>query len=192
MSPQAATTIISDDHLTAFVDIFTENPDCVDLAIGLMFWCGLRVGETTKLAWSDLMRDHLPLNAIELTGPMCKNNHGRTIPIPGALCSHLVDVWEGHARPADIPPSGYATARTRNCDAITTRTIQRRVHHYGITLRYRHLTPHVLRHTFATRLLRVSNLVTVQQALGHRRITTTQRYTHPTSDEMRTAIEDIA
>lgn len=192
MTAHATTTTISDSDLADFVCLFTDHPDHVDLAIGLMFWCGLRVGETTKLAWSDLMRDNLPLNAIELTGPMCKNNHGRTIPIPGSLCSHLVDVWEGHARPHDIPPSGYATAKSRRCVATTTRTIQRRVNNYGLSLRYRHLTPHVLRHTFATRLLRVSNLVTVQQALGHRRVTTTQRYTHPTSDEMRTAIEDIS
>lgn len=192
MSTDALTPTISEDDLDAFVAHFCQITDHISLAIGLMFWCGLRVGETCKLAWSDLVRDNLPLNAIALTADMCKNRHARTVPIPGKLSEHLVDVWEAHARPHDITISHYATARTGNCDATSTRTIQRHVKGIGNALGYPKLTPHVLRHTFATRLLAVSNLITVQQALGHRRVTTTQRYAHPTSEEMRAAMEKLS
>lgn len=191
MAEDTITPTIQEADLDAFVEEFTHHPSHVSLAIGLMYWCGLRVGETTKLAWSDLIRDNLPLNAIALTADMCKNSHARTVPIPGKLSEHLVDVWEGHARPRDISISHYATAAYHNSVAITPRTIQRRVNEIGDNLGYPKLTPHVLRHTFATRLLSVSNLITVQQALGHRRVTTTQRYAHPTSDQMRAAMEKL-
>lgn len=192
MPEDAITATIQEADLDDFVARFTLQPDHTSLAIGLMFWCGLRVGETIKLAWSDLVRDNLPLNAIALTADMCKNRHARTVPIPGKLCEHIVDVWEGHARPNEISISHYATARTKNRLNCSVRTLQRRVADLGSKLGYPALTPHVLRHTFATRLLAVSNLITVQQALGHRRVTTTQRYAHPTSDDMRTAMERMS
>lgn len=192
MAYDTITPTIQEADLDHFVAAFTDQPDHVDLAIGLMFWCGLRVGETCQLAWSDLIRDNLPLNAIALTAEMCKNHHARTVPIPSKLSEHLMQVWEGHARTHNVTLYHYATARTNGDNAVTTRTIQRRVNLYGHRLSYPKLTPHVLRHTFATRLLEVSNLITVQQALGHRRVTTTQRYAHPTSDQMRTAMEKLS
>lgn len=192
MAQDTITPTIQEADLDHFVAHFTQVNDHISLAIGLMFWCGLRVSETTKLSWSDLVRDNLPLNAIALSGEMCKNHHARTVPIPGKLCEHLINVWESHARPHNISISHYATARSKNCRATSTRTIQRHVRDIGQALGYPKLTPHVLRHTFATRLLAVSNLITVQQALGHRRVTTTQRYAHPTSEEMRTAMEKMS
>jgi integrase len=50
------------------------------------------------------------------------------------------------------------------------------------------VTPHSLRHTFATRLLKVSSTRLVQLALGHKSITTTELYTHPTVDEIELAM----
>jgi site-specific recombinase XerD len=50
------------------------------------------------------------------------------------------------------------------------------------------LTPHTLRHTFATRLLRVSTTRLVQLALGHKSITTTELYTHPTCEDIELAM----
>jgi site-specific recombinase XerD len=46
----------------------------------------------------------------------------------------------------------------------------------------------MLRHTFATRLLRVSNIRVVQEALGHARVSTTQIYTDVSNDDMITAL----
>jgi site-specific recombinase XerD len=70
---------------------------------------------------------------------------------------------------------------------LTPRSIQRMVEHYamqaGIT---KHITPHTLRHTFATDLLMGgADIRSVQSMLGHASITTTQIYTHITNAQMK-------
>ncbi len=55
------------------------------------------------------------------------------------------------------------------------------------------VTPHVLRHTFATRLLREAetNLVTVSALLGHASVATTEIYTQPSERDMTPAINGL-
>jgi len=56
----------------------------------------------------------------------------------------------------------------------------------------KNVTPHVLRHTFATNLYaRTKNLLAVQKALGHQYITTTQIYTHIPDEELQEALETL-
>lgn len=86
----------------------------------------------------------------------------------------------GFARDAELQPGRplsdrYLRALVARC--AWKAGIQRRVH------------PHMLRHTFATRLLRhTRNLRVVQTALGHASITTTQVYTHVIDDELSEAM----
>ncbi|MDD4876976.1 MAG: tyrosine-type recombinase/integrase, partial [Dehalococcoidales bacterium] len=70
---------------------------------------------------------------------------------------------------------------------ITPRSIQRLIQYYsaktGIT---RKVTPHTLRHLFATDLLQNgADLRSVQMLLGHSNVSTTQIYTHLTNKELR-------
>jgi len=76
---------------------------------------------------------------------------------------------------------------------ITTRQIQRRLDQWitkaGINKR---ITPHSLRHSFATGLYaRTSNILAVQQALGHASITTTQIYSHLLDESLEEALETL-
>ncbi len=76
---------------------------------------------------------------------------------------------------------------------ITTRQIQRRIDQWiakaGINKR---ITPHSLRHSFATGLYaRTSNILVVQQALGHASIATTQIYSHLLDESLEEALETL-
>jgi len=157
-----------------------------DLAmLELLYACGLRVSELCSLNLSDL---NLELGSLRVTG---KGGKQRLIPVGTSAQAALREYLES-ARQALLKrrASGalFVTARggpmTRQgfWKLLKTRGIQA-----GVT---RSLSPHVLRHTFATHLLEGgADLRSVQSMLGHADIATTQIYTHVAQSRLRTTVD---
>jgi len=140
----------------------------------LMYAAGLRVSEVTSLRLADL---RLASRSCTVQG---KGRRERLAlfgePAARALERYLAEVRPRWVRGRDVPEV-FVSARGRR---ITRQAIWYRIRDYGRALGIGHkLTPHVLRHSFATHLLEGgADLRIVQEMLGHADIGTTEIYTH--------------
>lgn len=159
------------------------------LMIVLMLDAGLRVGEVVQLKLSDLLYNSEPVKSIRIRAEIAKNKVERTIPasdkLIGAikLCDRFL--WTMSVKLS----SDFAFTRRKCKKHLTTRRVQSMLHCESMSRLGKSVNPHMLRHTFATRLLKVTNIRVVQQLLGHKSIQTTQIYTHPDAEERQNAID---
>lgn len=155
----------------------------------LLFSSGLRVSELVGLD-----RDHINLKRREFM-VRGKGQKDRPIFISSAAASWLeryLSHREDNSRPLFIRYSGNKSIdRSGNFLRLTARSIQRMVSRYAVLAGIvKRVSPHTLRHSFATDL--VSNgadLRSVQAMLGHSNISTTQIYTHVTDPQLRAVHE---
>ena len=157
----------------------------------LMLDAGLRVSEVVSLLQTDLVYCNVPVNVVRITKENSKNKRERIVPL-SARIKHLVEimhkfVWNQH----DYYPSNYAFYNRLPEKPITSRQVQRIVKRTALASLGRAIHPHMLRHTFATRLMQSSNIRVVQELLGHRDIRSTQIYTHPNHDDLTKAIANL-
>ena len=154
--------------------------------IELLFSSGLRVSELVNLN-----RDHINLKRREF---MVRGKGQKDRPV--FVSQHAAEQVENYlqARQDSLPAlflsySRRSTKPTVSGDyrRLSARSIQRMVSHYarlaGIT---KHVSPHTMRHSFATDLLmNGADLRSVQSLLGHSSISTTQVYTHVTDQHLK-------
>ena len=187
----ATIRILEDADITPFLEQTHKLGHPLPLAVHLMLYAGLRVGEITKLTWDTLIYGIHPRLVLDIPNDVAKNASGREIPTAAGLATVISQTWFNHALERHLTQWNLALAIHHDQPAISPRTIQRVVKEIGDAVCHYRVTPHTLRHTFATRLLRATDIRTVQEALGHARITTTQIYTHPDRQAMRTALDDL-
>lgn len=161
------------------------------IAYHLMLQAGLRIGEVVQLAWCDLIIKHEPVNVIRLDSTITKRHRAREIPVTRDLAARLLTTYRSQRHHKLFTPAGYVCAKYPGLNSVTPRTLQRHIAYTALKDRNLHLTPHMLRHTFATRLLRVTDIRIVQELLGHKNLATTQIYTHPNHNDLRKAIDDM-
>lgn len=159
--------------------------------VELLFSSGLRVSELTRLD-----RDHVNTKRREFM-VRGKGQKDRPVFISKIAADHIEKYLE--TRTDTLPPlfisySRNATPETSgNYRRLTARSIQRILSHYarlaGIT---KHVSPHTMRHSYATDLLmNGADLRSVQSMLGHSNISTTQVYTHVTDEHLREIYEQF-
>jgi site-specific recombinase XerD len=169
-----------------------EQPDTTTEAglrdraiLELLFSSGLRVSELVGLD-----KDHINLKRKEFM-VRGKGQKDRPIFISDDAANWLqkyLDKRNDNTKPLFVRYGGRKTVDlTGNYHRLTARSVQRLVAHYallaGIT---KHVSPHTLRHSFATDLLmNGADLRSVQAMLGHSNIATTQIYTHVTDPHLK-------
>lgn len=157
----------------------------------LMLDAGLRVGETVALSKASLYYLDEPVYQLRITEDIAKNHKERIIPLT-TRCRHAIEAMQVHVW-SHYPKYNGSLAFYQNDPAvpITTRQVERILRAAAMNSLGRPVHPHVLRHTFATRLMRTSNARVVQELLGHKHLSTTQIYTHPNQDDLTTAIQTL-
>lgn len=146
----------------------------------LMLETGLRVGEVVALR-----PEHLDMTICKLTVREGKGSKDRTLWINDELRDEI-GAWLERR-----PESPYLFP-TRDGNQVQTRYMRamvKRLARKAEVDEAERVSPHTLRHTFATDLLReTKNLRLVQKALGHADISTTQIYTHIVDEELEEAL----
>ncbi len=161
------------------------------LVVLLMLDAGLRVGEVVKLKISDLCQFDKPLLRLSIDAEYTKTKAERIIPISARLAGAITDCWEScWYRPAacgDCP----AVPGADNRHPVTTVQIQRIIKGAAQRVLGRRVTPHMLRHTFASRLMRTSPVRVVMELLGHKNLASTQIYMHPNQTDLDNAVKSL-
>ncbi|MCW4049270.1 MAG: tyrosine-type recombinase/integrase [Candidatus Bathyarchaeota archaeon] len=157
----------------------------------LMLDAGLRVGEVVQLQLSHLWFETNPVKSLYLTSDMTKNHKGRSVPIGGRLFLAIDNFFTHMPFKLDHGPTYRVFNAPQSNSCLTTRQVENIINAAGYKALGRPVNPHMLRHTFASKLMRVTNIRTVQQLLGHNCISSTQIYTHPNADDMKKAIEEM-
>lgn len=141
--------------------------------IETLYGCGLRASEACGLRLPDV---DFSGGFLRVTG---KGDKERIVPLVGT-CRSVLERFVTETRPL-FRPVGDVLFTTRSGNPMRRedvwRVVQKRGQKAGISLSRLH--PHILRHSFATHLLRRGmDLRTLQELLGHASIGTTERYTH--------------
>ena len=157
----------------------------------LMLDAGLRVGECVQMRLANLLFERHPAKSVLVNAAISKTKIERMIPMTERLriaIDRMTDfVWDYDPE----EPDHFAFYIHDKHKHLTTRQVERIVCATAIEAISRKIHPHVLRHTFATNLMKVTELRTIQVLLGHKSITSTQVYTHPSTDDCENAIKAV-
>jgi len=181
---------LSEDEEKKFTDIGNFKSYRDFLLCYFPLKTGLRPGEVIALNIGDVLFAGDVVRELELKPHHTKRSKPRWIPLSDELQRYLRDyitlLQTQNPHLVDVFP---LFPSNRIGERLRIRRYQQIVEEYGKKLIGRKITPHIFRHTFATRTLRKSNLKVVQKLLGHSTIWTTSLYLHPTKDDLRQAIE---
>ena len=162
------------DRMEAAIDLSKWEGQRNRAIIEVLFSCGLRVSELVNLKFNDVFEHEKFLRIVG------KGDKERLVPISDTAL-HEIRLWLYDRNLMNVKPGEQDYVFLNRRGAHLTRTmilimIKRTADDAGIT---KTVSPHTLRHSFATELLKGgADLRAIQEMLGHENIKTTQIYTH--------------
>lgn len=170
------------EQLLAAPDVATESGLRDRAVLEIMYACGLRVSEVVDLKISDFEADSGILT--------CRGKGSKTRKIPvGRSAVEWVRSYLAARRKNEVPESDRLFVNGRG-KPLTRQAIFNDIKVYADNLGFDGVSPHTLRHSFATHMIQNSaDVRSVQQMLGHADISTTQIYTHITDAHLRKSYE---
>jgi integrase/recombinase XerD len=175
---QARLTATLEDRTHLPLNIFGQNPEHMtetrrryEVLFGLLLNSGLRISEALGLKVADVRRVDGAAKSVRVIG---KGDKERRVPLPAAFGAEFGDWLKDRpngewvfAKVPGQPPASAQAARAYLRGMLQKAGIEKKI------------SPHKLRHTYATNLLNAgAELVDIKALLGHESISTTQIYSH--------------
>nr|WP_244361480.1 site-specific tyrosine recombinase XerD [Dolosigranulum pigrum] len=182
ISPQAVEQLLEAPDTTTPLGVRDRT------ILELMYATGLRISELVNLKLSDM---HLTMGFIQTMG---KGEKERIIPL-GEIASqwlyHYLDGARVYLQDQSAETSEYVFLNSRG-KSLSRQGVWKKVKQLALEAGIdQNVTPHTLRHSFATHLLENgADLRMVQELLGHADISTTQIYTHITKTRLKQVYSD--
>jgi site-specific recombinase XerD len=169
-----------------------EQADPRDRAVALLpLWAGLRIGEVVGLDVEDVALS-ARTGKLRVLGKGSNGGKRREVPIKAEL-RPVLRAWldeRARWRGADSSPALFLNRRSGG--RLTDRAAREIITRLGADLEHEAFGPHVLRHTYATQLVRGGvDPVTVAELLGHASLETTRAYTLPSEDDKAKALDAL-
>jgi len=174
---QLVPSFLTEEEMAGFLDMppSAKPLDLRDKAVlELLYATGIRVSELVGINLEDI---HLTDRLVRVRG---KGKKERIVPFGAIARERLKGYLTARAALMGERPGDYALFLNYQGRRITTRSVERIVDKYiRQTAVRRKISPHSLRHSFASHLLsRGADLRVIQELLGHESLATTQKYTH--------------
>ncbi|WP_447978867.1 tyrosine recombinase XerC [Candidatus Nitrospira bockiana] len=197
--PRHLPTVLTKDEANALMEL----PAAEDVGslrdravLETLYSTGARVSELVGMNWDDV---DVAEGTVRLRG---KGRKERLVPI-GHVALHALREYEAarlrqwrSETPSAAPPRAREACLApvflnRRGGRLTVRSVERIVERYSSGLAGGRITPHALRHSFATHLLdEGADLRAIQEMLGHASLDTTQKYTHLAMDRLLKVYDD--
>jgi site-specific recombinase XerD len=173
--PKRLPTVLSVDEVRRLLKIVGHHPKHQALVMTL-YGAGLRISEALHLTPGDIDSQRM---FIHVRGG--KGNKDRLVKLSVNLLAVLRDYWRQRRPEVWLFPQDSNPDRAME-SGTAHRIVARAAKRAGIT---RRVSPHTLRHSYATHLLEAGvDLRSIQTLLGHRNLKTTARYTHVSEDHL--------
>src|SRR5690606_7386768 len=187
--PERAPRALEPAEVKRLLNYTQQLPDAERVVAELLYYSALRLGELVALDLDDVPMTARTGHIIVREG---KGGKPRTVPISRELRPLLERHRGERLRACNGTGEGCPLIVGRRGERLGDVGVRRRVAALGEAVGIDGLTPHVLRHSAITRMVRTGvDLVTVAEIAGHSRLETTRRYSAPTDADVAAALDTL-